>query len=69
MEAIVGLLSENALLIAGLVMSLVVIGLRKVAEKTETKLDDQGVELVEKNKEKISAKLAELIKKLLNKKK
>lgn len=61
------LLADNSLLLSGLVVGLVVMALRMMAKKTENKLDDKGVELLEQHKISVVAKVSALMKKLLKK--
>ena len=62
-------LIENLNVIVGLLLGLGIIGLRKLADKTETDLDNKALDKVEENKPGIIAKITELLKKLLIKKK
>jgi cytochrome bd-type quinol oxidase subunit 2 len=69
MNEILNLLADNILLLLGMVMGMALIGLRKLAAKTENTLDDQAVEAIDKNKEGIIAKLAAMLAKLIRPKK
>lgn len=63
------LLMDNVGLIVGLGFAALVLGLKYMANKTKTDLDDKAVAAVEKNKETIVAVMVKLVKKMLGKKK
>lgn len=67
MNEVLALLADNALLLVGLVMGLLMVGLKKLAAKTDNKIDDQVVAKIVENKEGLSKKLVALLLKKLKK--
>lgn len=69
MNEVLMILADNMLLLIGLVAGLALVGLKKLATKTENKLDDKIVAEVESRKESIVAMVAKKLSEMIRPKK